>query len=64
MEKKVIVFILIALIIGGLIGYELGVYTTIKAVANIAKGFLDEKMISDAIFQYKNNIADCFPPKI
>jgi len=63
-SKGIIVLLICALLIGFAIGFVSGGYATIKAVASVAKGFIDEKMIADAIYMYKNNIGQCFPPKI
>ena len=52
------------LIIGLLLGYMTGVYVTIKSVVNMGSGFLDKELIEQAIYQYKNNIASCFPSTI
>ena len=51
----------ILLIIGFGIGYLVGTSVTIKAVTEIASGFVDKELIEQAIFQYKNNIGQCFP---
>ena len=51
----------ILLIIGFGIGYLVGTFVTIKAVTEIASGFVDKELIEQAIFQYKNNIGQCFP---
>ncbi len=53
--------ILGCLIAAFLIGYSIGTYTTIKVIADIASGFLSEDLIKAAIFQYKNNIGQCYP---
>ena len=48
-----------------IIGFSAGSYTIIKVVANIASGFIDidYALMEQAIFQYENNIGQCFPPK-
>jgi hypothetical protein len=45
-------------------GYQLGVYITIKAVARIGRSFVDEELIRQAIYQFQNNIGECFPLKL
>ena len=43
-------------------GYALGVWTTIKAVVEIGKEFIeiDYDLVQDAIFNYKNQIMICY----
>ena len=60
-DKKVVVIILIVLFIGLYIGSSIGSYLTIKAVARIGVGFIDEGLIKQAIYQYEHYIHDCFP---
>jgi len=60
MIRQVIGGILIAML-AFYAGFTFGGYVTIKAVASMAKGFLDEDMIAAAIFQYKNHISQCYP---
>ena len=45
-----------------LVGYVSVVYTTIKVVAHLGAGFVDEELVEQAIFHYQNNIGGCFPP--
>lgn len=58
-----LIIIIIALLIGGFIGFSIGVYTTIKSIVYVASGFIDidYDLVSKAIFQYKNNIGGCYP---
>ena len=51
---------------GIIIGFYFGVETTIKSVAEIASRFvdIDENLIKQAIYQYNNNIGNCFPKNI
>jgi len=42
-------------------GFVAGTYVTIKAVANVASGFVDEDLIKAAINQYDKQIAYCYP---
>jgi hypothetical protein len=60
MIRQVIAGVLIAMI-AFYAGFTFGGYVTIKAVASMARGFLDEDMVSAAIFQYKNHISQCYP---
>ena len=61
--KIIIIFIILALLLGSMLGFAAGSYTTIKAVAGIGGSFIDEDLIKQAIFQYQNNIGACFPAK-
>ena len=61
MNKKLIVFFIIALLLSFYLGFNLGVAVTIKSVADIAIRFVDRSLVEQAIFQYKNNIGACFP---
>ena len=62
--NKLIVISIIVFIIGLFIGFNLGSYVTIKAVASVAGGFVDEEMIQKAIYQYNNHIGNCFPSQL
>ena len=57
-EKIAVIIVIIACLLGG---FAIGTYVTIKAVANIAVGFIDMELIESAIFQYKNNIRNSYP---
>ena len=59
--NKIIIVALICLVIGFLIGFQLGAYVTIKSVARVAGGFVDEEMVKEAIYMYENHIKGCFP---
>jgi len=63
--KKYIAVLIIGILFGALIGFYIGSYTTIKAVAKIASGFIDidEDLISAAIYQYKHHIGNCYLSK-
>lgn len=63
-HKKMMVCLIIGLLIGFMIGVPTGSYITMKAVARVGSSFLDAELIQQAIYQYQNNIAGCFPPKI
>lgn len=58
-QKIVISVILATLLI--LIGFVAGTYITIKTVAEVAGGFVDEDLVRQAIYQYQNNIGGCYP---
>ena len=65
LSKGIIILLILALLIGYGVGFISGGYAAIKVGVHLASGFvdLDEKMIADAIYMYKNNIGQCFPPK-
>lgn len=44
------------------IGFILGSAVITKIVSEIARGFIDEELVKQAIFQYKNHIGTCYPP--
>ena len=46
------------------LGYMTGVYTTVKAVAKMASGFIDPRLVEQAYWQFRNNVAACYPPLI
>ena len=52
------------MIIGGFVGSYIGSYVTIKAIVDVAGGFIDMEMIKQAIGQYKGNIDTCYPSKL
>lgn len=64
MDDKYIIIIIciIALVLGIFIGYASGTYFTIKAVAEVGRNFMDEEIITEAIFRYKNHISGCYAP--
>ena len=62
--KKFIALGIIILLITFFAGFIVGGYVTIKAVASVASGFIDEEMVTKAIYQYRNDIGGSFPPKI
>lgn len=53
--RYIIVMIMIAFMSFS-IGYMAGTYVTIKAVADVAKGFVDETLISEAVLRYSNHL--------
>jgi len=61
MNKKLLAICLIVFIVGCFIGFVFGGYVTVKAVAHLASGFVDEDLVRQAIYQYKNNIGLCYP---
>lgn len=61
MDNKVVIILIITLLIGLWVGFMIGSYATIKSVAKVASGFIDEEMLIEAITMYKNNIGACFP---
>lgn len=61
MDKFPLSKIIALVLIGVFIGYLIGTYVTIKAVVEIAGGFIDEEMVEKAVFQYKNHIGACYP---
>lgn len=56
--------LLVAFGVGLIIGIGLGSYFTIKAVADVASRFIDKELVEQAVFQYKNNIAQCYPTNL
>ena len=62
--KKRVALMIITLLIGLFIGNIIGGYTTIKAVAVIASGFVDQDLVEAAVWQYENNIKQCYPSLI
>lgn len=63
-NKKQLSIFLILLFFVFIGGYIVGTYVTIKAVADITKGFIDKELIEYAIFQYKEQMGGCFPSKL
>ncbi len=61
--KFLILLAIIIFIMGLLIGFEYGVSKTIEEITDIASRFIqiDEQLVSQAIYQYKNNIRTCYP---
>lgn len=62
--KKRILIAVIFIAMGLIIGFYAGSYITIKSVVSIGSGFLDEELVEQAIFQYKNHIKSCYPAVI
>ena len=64
MNKKLIFIGIIIFIVGFAVGMVVGIDIAISRVADIASRFveIDEGLISQAIFQYKNNIGGCYAP--
>lgn len=60
-RSSLIVTISVLLILTFIIGYFIGSYTTIKAVASIAKGFVDKDIIDMALNQYSEKLKNCYP---
>ena len=64
---KIIIALIISFVLGMIIGFYMGANMVIHEGIKIAKGFVnisvDDKLIEQAIWQYKNNIGTCFPPK-
>ena len=67
-NKEYILILILLLIIGLLIGFAAGTYVTVKATVIVARTFIndekvreavDENLVKQAIFQYKNNIGGC-----
>jgi len=67
-NKEYILILILLLIIGLLIGFAAGTYVTVKATVVVARTFIndekvreavDENLIKEAIFKYKNNIGGC-----
>jgi len=63
-HKKMVAIGLVFLFVGILVGVTIGSYLTIKAVAKVGSSFLDEELVRQAVWQYKNNIAGCYPIKL
>ena len=61
MEKLNLIALISIILIALLIGYMFGSYVTIKAVAEIARGFVDEDVINMALNQYSKEIKTCYP---
>ena len=63
-KSKLIALAMLIGIVFFFIGFYVGSYSTAKVVAKLASGFIDvdEQLVYDAIFKYKNNIGLCFPP--
>lgn len=66
MQKKQIAFILIALLIGSLSGYAFGYGNGFVDAIDIGLNFvefeIDKEMIKNGIFNYENQIRNCFEP--
>ena len=61
-SKSPLLILIFIFIVGLILGFCIGVGTTIKAVADIASKFIDidYQMVHQAIFQYKNHIGACY----
>lgn len=60
-HKKMVACLIIGILLGVLSGIPVGSYITVKAVAEVGAHFLDAEIVEQAIWQYKNNIAGCYP---
>lgn len=60
-NSKEIKVIIVSLIIGFLIGFIVGEAVILKSIAIMSFGFLDAAKITKALYQYKNNIGNCYP---
>lgn len=58
---SLIVVVSIIILIAFTIGFMIGSYATIKAVAEVAKGFVDKDVIEMALNQYSEKIKTCYP---
>ena len=61
MRKEITILLIILFCMSFFIGIQIGSYLTIKAVASMAIRFVDADLIEKALFQYKNNIGNCYP---
>ena len=63
-NKKIIIAGIILIIIAFFIGFYMGVDFTIKKVVKAASGFIEinKDLVYRALFQYENNIGNCYPP--
>ena len=61
--RTIIIAAVILIITALIVGLFVGSYITVKSIARIAAGFLkiDYKLVEQAIFQYENQIGNCFP---
>ena len=61
-----VIIVLVIFFIAFMFGYALGTYTTMKAVYEVAKNFIDVdyELIDKAVFQYNNHIGGCFNNEI
>lgn len=66
MDKRVVVIVILALLIGYAIGFFHGVSVTIQKVADIGSRFIDidYEAVEAAIYQYENHISGCYPNRI
>ena len=69
--KRLIVFLIILVVISGAVGYTAGFTSGVNWSVNIGLHFLDlkgvqleinEAELKQGIFQYKNNIGQCYNP--
>lgn len=61
MRDKIILLMIFVVAFGFAVGYVFGTAFTIKIIAQIGSGFLDEELITAAITQYKSGVAACYP---
>lgn len=56
---------IVCLLIGGVIGFYIGIEVAITKVWNIAKNFvtIDKEAIRQALFQWSERIGDCYGNK-
>jgi len=61
-KRKVIILIILCSLSFLVIGYMLGVISTIKAVVEVARDFIDINYdeVNAALFQYRNHIHNCY----
>ncbi len=66
--RYIVVAAIILIILSFGIGFLWGVDTTIREGVKLARGFfnvsVDYSLVNQAIYQYKNQIGGCFPPKL
>jgi len=60
-HKRLIVGLVLLSLLMLYVGFMIGTFVTIKSVAIVASGFVDEELVEDAILKYKNQIANCYP---
>lgn len=61
-HKIVVAIIISTLLIS--VGFIIGTWTTVKAVASLAIGFIDTDLLNKALFQYNEGIRQCFPSQL
>ena len=64
--RRVIFIFILLLFVAFAFGFSAGSAVTIKAVAEVASGFIDidTNAVRDALYQYKNNLGGCYKPLI